>query len=48
MMWWQCMIYFGLGMKEGFTEPMEAPELLEFLLVDMFTRCTHRKIDNNY
>ena len=33
--------YFRLGMKEGFTEPMEAPDLPEFQLVDMFTRCTH-------
>ena len=33
--------YFRLGMKEGFTEPMEAPDLPEFRLVDKFTRCTH-------
>ena len=39
--------YFRNGMENCFTEPVQAPDLPEFRLVDMFTRCTHPDVKSS-
>ena len=37
-------LYFRSGLEDGFTEPIDAPDLCRFRLVDMYTSCTDKSV----
>lgn len=37
-------LYFKQGLGNGFTEPIDAPDLSKFRLVEMFTSCTDEEV----
>lgn len=39
-------LFFKMGMKSEFTEPIGAPDLSQFRLVEMFTSCTDSEVKN--